>query len=225
MTNSPTWIVHAIFDDDAPRGFLYTYGLYDIGKPELLVRGVPRSKVNDVASALNFLGARTVKDSEMIKSHGLGFGSKVLHKKQAKKLLKTHLCKCDHRAKVIELEPLVIPEHGTEEEYAAEWASCDVLDSIIMPEMERGDEHQAHLDTVRTIRDKWHEQTKPFRGYFIRFLDGDCSNCCADNLNYCSPHDAFSNPDWKVDWDLDLTSDEIAFVRTNMGNFRKLYAE
>ena len=36
---------------------------------------------------------------------------------------------------------------------------------------------------------------------------------------------AFSNPDWKVDWDANLTTDEIAFVRTNMGNFRELYAE
>jgi hypothetical protein len=83
----------------------------------------------------------------------------------------------------------------------------------------------AHHDTVRTIRDKWHEQTQAARGYFMRFLDGDCSNCRVDNLSYCSAHDAFSNPDWKVDWDANLTTDEIAFVRTNMGNFQELYAE
>ena len=82
-----------------------------------------------------------------------------------------------------------------------------------------------HHATVRTIRDKWHEQTSTaLGGHFIRFLDGNRGNCRVENLSLCTPHMAFSNPDWIVDWDANLTNDEIDFVRTNMSNFQALYA-
>lgn len=83
--------------------------------------------------------------------------------------------------------------------------------------------HITHEMRVCRIREKWHEQTSTFRGHFIRFLDGDRSNCSAKNLSMCSPYEAFSNPDWVVDWDMDLTDDEIEFVRANMSNFQTIY--
>ena len=76
---------------------------------------------------------------------------------------------------------------------------------------------------ISAIRDKWHEQTKATGGYFLRFLDGDTGNCRLDNLDYCHPHDAFTNADWKVDWDMELTPAESAFVRANLSTFATIY--
>ena len=60
-------------------------------------------------------------------------------------------------------------------------------------------------------------------GCFIRFIDGDKGNCAASNLAYCTPHDAFTHPDWVVDWDLHLTAREVDIVRLNMHNFAEDY--
>ena len=61
---------------------------------------------------------------------------------------------------------------------------------------------------VKTIRAKWYEDTKALKGYFMRFKDGDRSNCRLDNLELCAPRDAFLNPEWAVDWDNPLTQEE-----------------
>jgi hypothetical protein len=77
---------------------------------------------------------------------------------------------------------------------------------------------------VNTIRAKWHEQTKATKGCFIRHTDGDTSNNRLGNLAWCSPHDAFTNPDWTVDWTISLTQEEIDYVEAHMGNFATIYA-
>jgi hypothetical protein len=82
---------------------------------------------------------------------------------------------------------------------------------------------QTDESMISTIRDKWHEQTKATGGYFLRFLDGDTGNCRLDNLDYCHPHDAFTNADWVVDWDMELTMAESAFVRANLDTFATIY--
>jgi hypothetical protein len=81
----------------------------------------------------------------------------------------------------------------------------------------------ANQTMVSTIRGKWYEQTKVTGGYFLRFLDGDKGNCRLDNLDYCHPYDAFTNADWVVDWDMELTAAESAFVRANLDNFATIY--
>ena len=78
-------------------------------------------------------------------------------------------------------------------------------------------------DMVRMIRDKWHEQTKPFGGYFFRFIDGNRANCALNNLQLVNPYDAFANPDWAVDWDAALSKSEVSFVTLNLHHFAALY--
>ena len=63
---------------------------------------------------------------------------------------------------------------------------------------------------TESIIKKWKKQ-----GNFIRFVNGDkgCSNL--DNLAYVSLKDALKNIDnWVVDWDINLTEEEIKLVRT-----------
>ena len=78
-------------------------------------------------------------------------------------------------------------------------------------------------DIVRTIRDKWHEQTKAYGGWFIHFIDGNTANCSSVNLAYVNPYYAFKNPNWVVDWDMNLTEEEIQYVLAHMDNFATLY--
>ena len=76
---------------------------------------------------------------------------------------------------------------------------------------------------VKSIRTIWYNQTKDSNGYFIRWLDGNTLNNNVTNLCYCSPIDAFSNPDWMVDWNLDLSTKQTIFVKDNISNFAMLY--
>ena len=75
------------------------------------------------------------------------------------------------------------------------------------------------------IMSKWAEHQSVTResGCFIRFIDEDKYNCAAHNLVWCTPYDAFTRPDWKVDWDMHLTAREVDIVRLNMHNFAVLY--
>ena len=71
------------------------------------------------------------------------------------------------------------------------------------------------------IMSKWAEHQSVTResGCFIRFIDEDKYNCAV----WCTPYDAFTRPDWKVDWDLHLTACEVDIVRLNMHRFARLY--
>ena len=55
--------------------------------------------------------------------------------------------------------------------------------------------------------------------------DGDKRNCKLDNPEFCHPHDAFTNADWVVDWDAELTEAEIEFERANLRNFATIYQD
>ena len=58
---------------------------------------------------------------------------------------------------------------------------------------------------------------------FVRFVDGNIDNCRADNLEWCLLVTAMENIDWKVDWDADLSEDQIDFVKANSANFAYLF--
>lgn len=51
---------------------------------------------------------------------------------------------------------------------------------------------------------------------FTRFIDGNIQNCNLLNLSGERPDDVFvknwTNPDWRVDWDMDLSDDEVQIV-------------
>ena len=58
--------------------------------------------------------------------------------------------------------------------------------------------------------------TRSWARPFIRFIDGNIQNCNFLNLTYESPDDVlvknWANPDWRVDWDMDLSDDEVQIV-------------
>ena len=65
-------------------------------------------------------------------------------------------------------------------------------------------------NTTQSILRKWREQ-----GHFIRFVDGNVSNCAVANLQFVSQREALQQVhDWKVDWDAELSEDERALVLT-----------
>jgi hypothetical protein len=60
-----------------------------------------------------------------------------------------------------------------------------------------------------SILAKWRAQ-----GSFVRFIDGNIQNCAAANLEWVPLQQALLHFDeWKVDWDMELTSEEIEIVR------------
>lgn len=75
------------------------------------------------------------------------------------------------------------------------------------------------------ILSKWYEDTKDNNFCCIRFLNGDKLCCHVNNLKWVKLVDALRNPDWVVDWDIDLTKKEKKLVLDNMQNFASLFEE
>jgi hypothetical protein len=64
-------------------------------------------------------------------------------------------------------------------------------------------------DLTKSILRKWEQQ-----GGFIRFVNQDTLDLRRQNLEHVSMKDAMDHvDDWKVDWDMNLTEEEIALVR------------
>ena len=63
---------------------------------------------------------------------------------------------------------------------------------------------------TKSIFEKWRKQE-----YFVRFVNGNTLDCRRENLETVLLTDALIDhiDDWKVDWDMDLTSTEVALVR------------
>ncbi len=62
---------------------------------------------------------------------------------------------------------------------------------------------------IKSILKKWKIQKT-----FIRFVDGNTLNCNISNLMYVNTQDIYLHFDeWKVDWDMNLTENEIAYVK------------
>lgn len=61
-----------------------------------------------------------------------------------------------------------------------------------------------------SILAKWRQQ-----GIFFRFLDNNTLNCRLDNIEKVELYEALMNIDtWTVDWDMELTEEEIELVKT-----------
>jgi hypothetical protein len=64
-------------------------------------------------------------------------------------------------------------------------------------------------ETTNSIITKWRDQK-----LFVRFMNGDTNNCHPTNLKVVSLKNAMENiRDWIVDWDMDLTDEEIQLVQ------------
>ena len=66
----------------------------------------------------------------------------------------------------------------------------------------------AHALTA-SILAKWDTQK-----FFVRFLDGNTLNTAVANLTFVTLRDALSHLDWAVDWDMNLTKEECALVKS-----------
>ena len=68
----------------------------------------------------------------------------------------------------------------------------------------------AASSATNSILRKWREQ-----GKFLRFVDGNTTNCAVTNLQFVQLRDALNHVhDWKVYWDAELTAAERALVLT-----------
>lgn len=81
----------------------------------------------------------------------------------------------------------------------------DILENDRVPADELGE-----WPMIKAILAIWRRQ-----GMFIRFRDGNPTNCAISNLVKVSGVDAMKHMEWKVDWDMDLDAEQIACVRTN----------
>ena len=43
------------------------------------------------------------------------------------------------------------------------------------------------------------------------------------NLDWVTPTEALSHPNWTVDWDIPLSDQQVAYVRSNMQVFLEYY--
>ncbi len=77
---------------------------------------------------------------------------------------------------------------------------------------------------LNKIQMKWDRNTKDLGGYFIRHIDGNTHNNCINNLSMVHPKDAFLHSDWVIDWVIDLTDEEIAFVHMNSAMLVNIYS-
>lgn len=76
-------------------------------------------------------------------------------------------------------------------------------------------------ELTTSIFKKWRKQQT-----FVRFKDGNITNCAATNLGYVNLKDVMMNNfHWKVDWDMELTTAERQLVsdsqwrQSNKNNF------
>ena len=76
-------------------------------------------------------------------------------------------------------------------------------------------------ETTNSIITKWREKK-----LFVRFMNGDTGNCHLTNLQVVSLKNAMENiRDWIVDWDMDLTDEEIQLVQRPDWRLRLLLGE
>ena len=62
-------------------------------------------------------------------------------------------------------------------------------------------------------------QENSHNGLFVRHKNRNTKDNRVCNLEWVSLRDALLHPRWKVDWTMDLSKEEILFVRINKKNF------
>mmetsp|Transcript_15873 Transcript_15873/g.18057 ORF Transcript_15873/g.18057 Transcript_15873/m.18057 type:complete len:242 (+) Transcript_15873:250-975(+) len=153
---------------------------------------------------MNFLSSRTVTLGEGVTSDGLYFLAQVLEGKEKKKIKRSHCTRNTSPKSVPLIELIPRFEHDSPED----WGS-------LPPEPE------GRKELVESILDTWQKQDSAHG--FILFVDGNPSNCSLANLKRVDLGVALRHfDDWKVDWDMNLTEKQNAFVRAHSKYFRRL---
>ncbi|EJK48131.1 hypothetical protein THAOC_33100, partial [Thalassiosira oceanica] len=68
------------------------------------------------------------------------------------------------------------------------------------------------------IRNKWSKKPS-----WIRSLDGNAGNCALFNLAHVTPYQAMLHPEWTCTWIIDLSDEEIEFVRSHSSEFASIF--
>ena len=102
--------VQAVFDDGDDVGFVYTVGLHDIGRAELLCDPVGRDDVVAMANHMNFLADRNVLPGQTTQlgadADSPRFRIRCPLTREWRTLMRTKACQCDEGAALFILEPL-----------------------------------------------------------------------------------------------------------------------
>ena len=170
------------------------------GKPEFIAFDVPFCKANHVGGTMNFLGPRKVGNGHNVGMSNTDFFSlKLINGKEKEEILKDdQLDKMNPMSTLFQLVPVF--DHDRPED----WGS--------RPQAPKGRE-----DLVEGIIDEWLCQKK-----FLLFAN-------SSTLNY----DVYTKKvdlavalrhvdDWKTDWGVNLTPEQVAFVRRHSRYFIKI---
>jgi MYND finger len=199
-----TKTISAVFDPGDDVGFVYShYNNGHRGEPEFLALNVPRSKATMVAGTMNFLTNREVKHGQSVQTREFYFLTNEIKGERKADLSRTHMTATNHRSPFFELVPRF------ECSSADEWGS--------RPSAPSGRE-----ELVDSILDAWNIQIGS-PASFILFVDGNIGNCSLANLKRVDLGVALRHVhDWKVDWDMYLNEEQVAYVREHSRFFSKL---
>ena len=218
--------VKAIFDLEDKEGFLYTVGVAAThpAHVEFLYFNCPREDVKEIVVLMSFLGQRLreghlVCDGQLVGSRGKNYLVFGVPKKVNDALLESHATQCCGAATLLVLAPLasipfsITADGGVNHTFVASGRMAFHV------EREKLTSKGPDKLMFKSITDKWNNRG----GFFFRNLSGNWMDVNVMNYQIIPISVAMLHPEWAVDWDNDLTQDEVAFVRANMGVFAELY--
>ena len=180
--------VVAVFGAGAKIGVMCSHG-NEAGKAEFIAPDVPEGRIEAVHSTMNFLAPREIKHGQSVQSSGLYLLTKLIVGERKQQLLAIHRMKTDPNQQLFELLPRIEPK------LPEDWGSYPAA-----PE--------GRDDLVESILKIWEEQ-----GAFILSIDGNPANCAMSNIKRVDLAVALRHhDDWKVNWEMNLTAEQVAFV-------------
>ena len=212
-------IIRPVANPGDTHCFMYTIGIADThpSRVEFITMNVRMQDVNKVGSTYNFLAERlldghdvrpyqNVANNHDAHAHDLlpEYTLLPLEGDIRDAILENYATACDEDVNLLLLMPYSALPY--------------TLHTVPPPEVGRDVVVGEKALKIRSIRQKWQ---RPFP--FIRHINGNTLDNHIGNLAPVSQYDAFTHPEWKVDWVCDLEEDEIKFVRENMDLFAEIY--
>ncbi len=200
--SQPKFKLNAVFEPDQDIGFVYSYNNKP-GSPEFVALKVHRCQANKVAKTMNFLSNRIVKHAQSIQSNELHLITNAIEGPQKEELNRTHCCQqTKPDQELFELVPR-FPFDDPQD-----WGS-------------RPAAPQGRQKTVDSILEVWTSGCD--NGAFMRHINGDTLDDRPANLEWVDLAAALRHmDDWKVDWVVGLTAEEVAFVKRHKSYFVKM---
>ena len=203
-------IIPVCGDDGTPM-FVYTDGV-STSHPacvEFIALDVKRHEnVQDFAMTFDFLTRRlldgySVCGGQMCESGGMTCHIIELDDANNRYLLENYACQCGsgtpHDYDTIKLL-LIVPVQSV---------PFKLPNGSVVGEKEM---------MMSDIRKKWSKKS-----VWIRSLDGNPRNAALYNLAQVTPYQAMLHPEWTCTWTIDLSEEEVEFVRSYSSEFAKIY--